>query len=90
MVFFLKFYAPAKEKSVFLYFKTQDLKAIFGCEGGVSYASHFILYVFFNMTSQEDIKLELINYKPTEEEKLVIRSAMFNFVTLGKIKDPTE
>lgn len=37
------------------------------------------------MSSQEDIKLELINYKPTDEEKLVIRSAMFNFITLGNV-----
>ncbi|GAA5817059.1 hypothetical protein MFLAVUS_010596 [Mucor flavus] len=37
------------------------------------------------MSSQEDIKLELINYKPTDEEKLVIRSAMFNFITLATL-----
>lgn len=36
------------------------------------------------MSSKEDIKVELVNYKPTDEEKLVIRSALFNVITLGK------
>lgn len=37
------------------------------------------------MKSKEDIKSELINYQPTPEERLAIRSAMFNFITLGNI-----
>lgn len=37
------------------------------------------------MSSKEEIKVELVNYKPTEEEKLVIRSALFNVITLGKM-----
>lgn len=36
------------------------------------------------MTSKENIKIELVNYKPNDEEKLIIRSAVFNFVTTGK------
>jgi len=35
------------------------------------------------MSSKDEIKFELINYKPSKEEELVIRSAVFNFITLG-------
>ncbi|KAI7872630.1 uncharacterized protein EV154DRAFT_487536 [Mucor mucedo] len=37
------------------------------------------------MSSKEDIKVELVSYKPTDEEKLVIRSALFNFITLATV-----
>ncbi|KAI9272446.1 hypothetical protein BY458DRAFT_435461 [Sporodiniella umbellata] len=33
------------------------------------------------MTSKEDIRKELANYKPTEEESLVFKSAMFRLIT---------
>ena len=35
------------------------------------------------MTTEEDIKRQLINYQPSDEERLVISSSMFNFVTMG-------
>ncbi|KAL9560053.1 hypothetical protein MBANPS3_000118 [Mucor bainieri] len=37
------------------------------------------------MSSKDEIKFELVNYKPSEEENLVIRSAVFNFITLATI-----
>ncbi|KAI8380874.1 hypothetical protein BD560DRAFT_387431 [Blakeslea trispora] len=37
------------------------------------------------MASQEDIKRQLVNYQPSEEERLVISSSMFNFVTMAMI-----
>ncbi|KAI8047807.1 uncharacterized protein B0P05DRAFT_481300 [Gilbertella persicaria] len=37
------------------------------------------------MISRENIKQELVNYQPTDEERLVIRSAVFNFVTMATI-----
>lgn len=37
------------------------------------------------MSSKDDIKFELVNYKPSKEEELVIRSAVFNFITLGTL-----
>ncbi|EPB91564.1 hypothetical protein HMPREF1544_01486 [Mucor circinelloides 1006PhL] len=37
------------------------------------------------MSSKDEIKFELINYKPSKEEELVIRSAVFNFITLATI-----
>jgi hypothetical protein len=43
------------------------------------------LSVIDTMSSKEDIKSQLINYKPSAEENLVIRSAMFNFITLGTL-----
>ncbi|KAI8997066.1 hypothetical protein BDB01DRAFT_769698 [Pilobolus umbonatus] len=37
-------------------------------------------------TSREDIiKRELINYQPTPEDRLVIKAAMFNFITLSTL-----
>ncbi|GAN06058.1 hypothetical protein MAM1_0110c05535 [Mucor ambiguus] len=35
--------------------------------------------------SKDEIKFELVNYKPSKEEELVIRSAVFNFITLGML-----
>ncbi|KAF1804774.1 hypothetical protein V8B55DRAFT_1497286 [Mucor lusitanicus] len=37
------------------------------------------------MSSKDEIKFELVNYKPSKEEELVIRSAVFNFITLATI-----
>ncbi|CEP19388.1 hypothetical protein [Parasitella parasitica] len=37
------------------------------------------------MPSKDDIKLELINYQPSQEEMLVVRLAVFNFITLATI-----
>ncbi|KAI7903013.1 uncharacterized protein BX663DRAFT_509230 [Cokeromyces recurvatus] len=36
-------------------------------------------------SSKEDIKIKLINHVPTAEEKLVIRSVMFNFITFSTV-----
>ncbi|KAI9478510.1 MAG: hypothetical protein EXX96DRAFT_571184 [Benjaminiella poitrasii] len=36
-------------------------------------------------SSKEDIKSKLINFKPTPDEKLVIQSVMFNFITFTTI-----
>lgn len=39
------------------------------------------------MSNKDEIKFELVNYKPSEDEKLVIKSAVFNFITLGERVD---
>ena len=36
--------------------------------------------------SKEEIKQELAKYEPNEEERAAIKSAVFNFVNLGKQK----
>jgi hypothetical protein len=47
--------------------------------------SFFFFFFYMIMTTREDIiKQRLLHYKPNDEERTVIRSAVFNLITFGK------
>lgn len=79
--------AQAKASACILFIKWQPARAIkqvFTIDRGKP-----LLFnkPYYNMSNKEEIKFELVNYKPSEDEKLVIKSAVFNFITLGERVD---